>query len=108
MKAGGFDRRIEILRGVLTVNAFNEKIRTFATIATVWAMVVPVNDGERRAGGQTLATRQSRFTIRWSSAVRDITPVDRLRFDGRVYDIDGVKELARREGLEITATARVD
>ncbi len=38
----------------------------------------------------------------------DIDPKDRVRFEGRVYDIVGVKEIGRREGLEITAVARPD
>ncbi len=67
-----------------------------------------VSDGERLKAGQTLADQTARFTIRWSSEVADVNPKDRIQFDGRVYDIGGVKELGRREWLEITATARAD
>jgi len=37
-----------------------------------------------------------------------VNPKDRVRFDGRVFDIYGVKEIPYRAGLEITATARAD
>jgi hypothetical protein len=40
--------------------------------------------------------------------VADLSPKDRLTFDGRVFNIIGVKEIGRREGLEISASARAD
>lgn len=108
MDAGRLDRRIALKRATSTANAFNEPVVTWTTIATVWASVMPVNDSERMRAGETLAAKQSRFTIRYSSRVADVDPRDRLTFDGRDYDINGVKEVVRREWLEITATARAE
>lgn len=102
------DRRITLRRATTTVNGFNEPVYTWADLATVWASVQPVNDSERLRAGETLALKQIRFTIRYSSTAATVDPRDRLTFDGREYDINGVKEVGRRMFLEITATARAD
>jgi len=108
MRAGRLDRRIVIQRAISSADAFNQPVETFSTLATVWAEAIPVNDGERMKAGQTLADKMIRFTIRYSSTVDNVDPRDRIVFDGRTYDIAGVKEIGRREGLEITATARAE
>lgn len=90
------------------MNGFNEPELTWNTLATVWASVVPVSDGERMRAGETLGSKQSRFTIRYSSTVANVDPKDRIVFDGKTYDVNGVKEVGRREYLEITATARAE
>lgn len=108
MDAGRFDRRIAIKRAAATVNAFNEPVYSWSTLATVWAQMVPVNDAERMRAGETLANMQARFTIRWSATAATIDPRDRLTFEEREYDINGVKQIGRREYLEITATARAE
>lgn len=108
MDAGRMDRRIAIKRATSTVNSFNEPIYSWTTLATVWAAMTPVNDGERMRAGETLANMQCRFTIRWSKTAATIDPRDRLTFDGREFDINGVKEMSRRQYLEITATARAE
>jgi SPP1 family predicted phage head-tail adaptor len=108
MYAGRLDQRIVIQRAVTSADDFNQPVETFATLATIWAAAVPVSDGERMQSGQTLANKMIRFTIRYSSDVADVDPRDRIVFDGRTYDIAGVKEIGRREGLEITATARAE
>jgi SPP1 family predicted phage head-tail adaptor len=108
MQIGRLDRRITILRASVATDSFNEPVQTWAGIATVWARAEPVMDGEKIRAGETLAHKSYRFTIRYSSDVADVDPTYRLTFDGREYDIAGVKELGRREGLEITATARAE
>jgi SPP1 family predicted phage head-tail adaptor len=108
MLAGRLDRRISILRATGAADSFNEQVETWGTLAVVWAHAAPVQDAERQRAGETLASKSYRFTIRYSSDVADIDPRDRVVFDGRTYDVSGIKELGRREGLEITATARAE
>lgn len=36
------------------------------------------------------------------------SPLWWLTFDGRTFDIVGIKEIGRREGIEITAAARAE
>lgn len=78
----------------------------WVAIAEVWGSI-KYNRGDERfvaqqVAGQTLVT----FTIRWSEIVSDLTTKDRVSFDGRNYDIRDVRELARREGIEIDAGVR--
>lgn len=102
------DRRISLLRAAVSTDDFNAEIETWGDIATVWAAVDPVRDGERWRAGETLASKKMRFTIRWSRDVMDVDARDRVMFEGRTYDIDGVKETGRRDMIEITATARAE
>lgn len=109
MKAGALDRRITIQREVQTgTDAYNVPIMEWVDLATVAAAVTPVSDGERWRAAEVSAEVTTRFLIRYSPQVADVNPKDRIRYEGRLYDIYGVKEVGRREGLEITATARAD
>ena len=108
MDAGRLDRRIALRRATVTANAFNDPVETWATLATVWANVAPVSDGERLRAGETLASKLNRFTIRYSATAATIDPRDRILYEGRDWDIHAVKELDRREMLEITAAARAE
>lgn len=109
MKSGALDRRITIQREVQTgTDGFNVPITQWTDLATVWASVTPMSDGERWRAAEVSAEVTTRFLIRYSSQVSTVNPKDRIQYEGRLYDIYGVKEVGRREGLEITATARAD
>lgn len=108
IRAGSLDRRIEIQRATESRDDLNNVVLTWATLRTVWAAKADVRDGERWAAMEVGAEVTTRFTIRWSPYVADVNPKDRIRYGGRTYDIVAVKEIGRREGLEITATARTD
>ncbi len=108
IEAPKLDRRIILQRFTSTVDAYNEPVKTWATLATRWASYEPLSDGERFRAGETAADASARFVIRWSDAVSDLNPKDRLTFEGVTYQILRVKEVGRREGLEITTSARAD
>lgn len=105
MEAGKLDRRISIERALVTIDAAGGEERDWYTHATVWAEVLPVSDGERWRAQEVAASVTTRFRIRWGAGV-EVT--DRIAYDGRVYEIVGVKEIGRREGQEITAAARAE
>lgn len=108
------DRSIQIMtdnRDFATPNAFNEKVEAWGEFKTVSAKFMPVSDGERLKNGQNLSDLTARFLIRWSPDLECVDPTYRVRYDGRDFDIQGVKEVAgnrRRQWLEITATARAE
>lgn len=108
MQAGKLDRRVTLQSVTVTRDAYNAPAVTWADVATVWASYQPVSDGERFRAGERAAEISARFQIRYSSQVKAVSPVWRLTFEGRVYEINHVKEIGRREGLEITAVARGD
>lgn len=108
MKAGRLDRRITLERFSTTVDAYNEPVKAWGVFASVAASYEPLSDGERFRAGETAATASARFVIRYSRAVADTSPKDRLTFEGNAWEIVRVKEIGRREGLEISATVRAD
>ena len=108
MRAGDLDRRITIRRASFAPDAFNEPVATWSDTATVWAAARHVTDAERFRAQEIGAEVTTRFTIRYSSEVADLGPTDRVAFDGREYNITGVRELGRREWLEMGAVARAE
>lgn len=108
MRAGSLDRRLTIERSTAGDDGFQTGPVSWAVLATVWAGKSEIGDGERGRAQGLAAEATTRFTIRYSSTVRDISPKDRGVCEGRVYEFTGVKELGRRVGLEITAIRRAD
>jgi len=108
LAAGDLDRRIIIQRATVTKGTHNADVETWIVLARVWAGKKDVSDRERVAAAEVAAEITTRFVIRWSSVVEDVGPRDRVVYDGRIYDISAVKEIGRRDGLEISAAARAD
>jgi SPP1 family predicted phage head-tail adaptor len=108
MQAGELDRRITIERYSSSINDFGEEVGAWAAIATVWASKADIRDTERFVAQQVNSTITTRFQIRYSSMLADVNPKDRLTHAGLLYGIVAVKEIGRREGIEITAAARND
>lgn len=108
MKAGELDREVTLRRATVTKDEYNADVETWADLVTVWGSKKDISDGERIAAAATGASITTRFRIRYSADVAGVTPEDQLVCEGRTYNITGVKEVGRREGLEITATARAD
>jgi SPP1 family predicted phage head-tail adaptor len=108
MDAGPLDRKIILQRFTSTLDEYNEPVKTWSTLATRSASYEPLSDGERFRAGETAANASARFVIRWSSAVSTLNPKDRLQYEGETWQILHVKEIGRREGIEITAGTRAD
>jgi len=108
ISAGKLDRRLQIRR-YATIDDGLQMVEAWADHgAPIWASRKDVSDGERAVAGWLEATSVARFIVRSSSFTRGLTPKDRLKTEDRDYDIQGIKELGRRDWLEITAIAQVD
>lgn len=104
MRAGRLDRRATLLAAAVAQDATGEEVAvSWLSIATVWAEHVPVSGSERTAGSQIASSVTDLFRIRWSHQVKGLTAKHRIRFDGRDYNIESIREIGRREGLEIAA-----
>lgn len=101
------DRRVTFQRKQGARDAFNAEVETWYDLGTVWAARMDISDGERWRAAEVAAEITTRFRVRVGVLTRSITPADRIRTEGRDYDIQGIKEIAR-EGFEITANARAD
>lgn len=108
LNAGDLDRRIIIQRATSTRDEYNAEVQTWGNLASRAASYEPLTDGERAQASEISAAASARFRIRWSADLADLNPKDRLMFEGKVHDIEHVKEIGRRVGLEITTAARAD
>lgn len=106
LAAGSLDRRIRIERATTTKNGFNEDVQSWEELATVWAAKQEVPDGEKWRAGEVAASITTRFRVRWSTVISTVDERDRIIFEGRLFDITRLKEIGRRVGREITASAR--
>ena len=106
LEAGELDRRVGIESAMLVQDDSGAEVETPTLLAEVWAKAQPVGGIsriERFEGREISAELDYRFVIRYRS---DLTTRMRLRFDGRVYDIQRIDEMGRRDALEILARAR--
>lgn len=100
MYSGALDRKIIIESTSESRGAFGEVTDTWATYATLWAQAIPISGKERLASDRTVAVRGYKFKTRWISGV---TAKMRVSYDGEYWNIIGIAEIGRREGLEIIA-----
>ncbi|MCL4065339.1 phage head closure protein [Pseudomonas sp. GX19020] len=107
-QAGKLDRRVQFQRATNVDDGLQQKEVFTNHGGRVWAGRRDVSDAERAVAGWIEATVACRFTIRSSSFSRGLTAKDRLICEGLSFDIQGIKQLDRRDYLEITATARAD
>ena len=106
MKAGTLDRRISILReGPATDNGIEFIPGSLGVLATRWASWKPANGSEVFENQGREAKAGGTFWLRSDSVTRQISAVDRVAFDGRLYDVVAVQELGRREGIELIVAA---
>lgn len=106
MRAGNLDRSIIIQAKTPTQNAFGEPVDVWAKIHTddtIPARIVPMRGSESFTARQVVGKAVVTFRIRYRA---DVTTLNRIVYDGRDYDIHDVREVGRREGLEIDASAR--
>ena len=107
MRAGDLDRRITIRRKTV-MNGPLGATEAWAPLGTIWAARRDVSDGEKAAAGTVMSTLAARYTVRSSEMARGIRPADTISEGRLTFDIVGIKEVGRRDYLEITAQARLD
>ena len=97
---GKFDEKIRIEKpSDLSQEDDGGPIDSWDLVAEPWAMVMEGTGREFLKAGQESSEKKVVFIIRWL----DILETYRVKWDGRVYDIEGTKRIGRREGLELHA-----
>lgn len=103
MRAGKLDRSITIQSFSNTVDSYGTPVETWTTLATLRAQIVQASTEEFiRAGGaspETVVIFRTRF-------IDGVTTSHRVVSAGRNLNIKEVKEIGRREGLELRCIAR--
>jgi len=102
MRAGELDRQIVIEKAVETQSATGAPIEVWSEFATVWAGRRDIRAREF-FGAQAVQSKVTAvFRIYWRG---DLTTDMRVNDGGALFDIAGLAELGRRDGLEIMASA---
>lgn len=83
----------------------SNKVKPVTRSYQEWAERLELRGDERYAATQMVAEADTRWRIRYRA---DLTPIDRLSYAERIYDVTGVVEIGRREGLEIYSKARAE
>lgn len=98
MDFGRMDRRVELHAAAETRSDSGARVFVWSVFATVWAEVRDKPAREIDLSGRTEAQQETVFFIRYRA---DVTPRQRVFYGGQSYDIQNVREIGRREGLEL-------
>lgn len=110
MNRSKMDRQVVILVYAKSKDAAGGPVETWTCGDIEFAQKEDQTGREFTAAAQTNAQMTTRF---WTDYRDDIKAKDRLRLLGELgaddvdYDILAIREVGRRDGLEITAAARV-
>ena len=102
-RIGLLDRRVTIQSNTPTTDGAGQEVESWSTVATVWMGVKPQRGGERFQAHQVLGKAVTTFQARHRT---DVTVLNRLQYNGQDWDIHDVREIGRKRGIEIDATAR--
>ncbi len=103
---GMMDRRLSVHRAVhVGSSSMNEPIFEWQPLRTVWAQKIHKSEGEQFDQGtkQRYASNSVAFKTWFMSDLRE---TDKLVCEGTEYNVVGIREIGRREGLEIAAEAQ--
>lgn len=108
-RIGSLNRRLQVHRAEAVDDGFAQTDGPLKAIgAAVPASLQDVSDAERMRAMQAGAIITTRFVVRSTAFTRAIRHSDRLTCEHRTYNIRAIKQLGRRDYLEITAEALVD
>jgi SPP1 family predicted phage head-tail adaptor len=99
------DRRLVLEAPVEADDGAGGIVRSFETVATLWANVTPVRMRADIAADSLAALVTHRIVVR---APRTITTLNRFRDGTRIFRVVAVRETADRRFLEIDAEERED
>jgi len=98
-QAGQLDRRITIQTFSETTDNFGQEVKSFSTLASVWANVVEKVGSEGEDGEMIAATKKVEFVIRYRT---DVNEEMRISYNNNTYKIQAIQSAdARKAFLKI-------
>lgn len=98
-QAGQLDRRITIQTFSETTDSFGQEVKSFSTLASVWANVVEKVGREGEDGEMIAATKKVEFVIRYRT---DVDEEMRIIYNNNTYKIQAIQSAdARKAFLKI-------
>ena len=109
VRSGTRNLRIVVQRqGAETRNALNEPVRAWEELGKFWSKRFTQKPTEGWKSGQTAAQVERAFNVRYSHRAASITPQMRIVCNGRTFEIIGVNELGRQDGIDLVAIASAE
>lgn len=106
MEIGELDRQVQLLRPSTARDATTgETAVDYESAGEVWAKVENAGTREGQAAAQRYAEVDLVVTIRWRE---DLDVTWGVQYEGRAYEIVGVEEVGRRDGLRLIVTGRAE
>ena len=104
-QAGQMDRRITIQTFTTTTDDFGEVVKSFTTLAEVWAKVEEKRGNEGEDGNQIVATKRVEFLIRYRS---DINEQMQIQYTNETYKIEAILNADSRKAFQKIVTRWAD
>jgi SPP1 family predicted phage head-tail adaptor len=102
IRARDLDRYITIEQVTYTANSINEQVAAWTTFAQVWASKHDLVGREFSLANQAAtAVIDTLFRSWWLDG---ISAAMRISLEGSYWNVHGIAELGRREGVEIRAS----
>lgn len=102
MNIGQLDERVDIEQGVEAASSTGEITTTWSKLITVWSDVRLFSALEAWENDEHQAKVTHKFVIRYRDDVYTLAGYKmRVKYRGQYYNIDSIKELGRRTGLEL-------
>lgn len=102
MRAGKLNREITIQRFTSTVKDDGTPVKAWTDVAMVRAEIVQASTEEFIRGFGASDETVIIFRIRWLDG---LTNADRILYGGRIHNLKEIKELGRRNGVELRCAA---
>lgn len=83
-------------------------MQTFEVFAEVWAGEHDVSTAESMRAQEVGAQLNARFTVRYSEISARVDARFRILYNGKEYNITGVRNLGRNTWIEIDAVIRAE
>lgn len=93
INVGAMRHVVNIQRATVTQDDYGGQISTWATTISPWVEIKPLMGRELTIGRQVSANVSHAVITRYLS---DITPKDRVNFNGRLFDINAVMNIDER------------
>jgi SPP1 family predicted phage head-tail adaptor len=101
---GKLDRRITLQSASVSTDGFGQAVRTYSTLAQVWAKVDYRSVSEGNEASKLTSVNKVRFTVRYRS---DVDATTKISWGGKTYEIEGVS-LEGRDNYLIIDTRLTD
>ena len=102
MRAGKLDKTISIERLAMTVDDYGTEVEGWTAVANVRAQLVQASTEEFIRSFGSSSEAAVIFRVRYRE---DLLASDRVTYRGQAYNLKEIKELGRREGLDLRCVA---